>query len=176
MASVIALGVALTGLGATVLWCDRLEAQYIHALAPEFTAEKLQGVALQNQAFAQRDLLVLYGSSELVKEMPNNASQFFQDYPSGFRVFPVGKPGTTSLGILQKVAAVGPGIEGHKVAFSISPGWFFTEIFDPTFYEGNFSELQANELAFSRELSPELKRDVARRQDRQKHRRPGQNQ
>ncbi len=111
----------------------------------------------------QPDLLVLYGSSELVKEMPNNASQFFQDYPTGFRVFPVGKPGTTSLAVLQKIAAVGADIRGHKVAYSISPGWFFTEVFDPTYYEGNFSELQAYELAFNRHLSHDLKRDIARR-------------
>ena len=90
-------------------------------------------------AFAQPDLLVIYGSSELAKEMPNNASQFFADYPTGFRVFPVGKPGTASLDVLQKVAAVGEDIRGRKVAYSISPGWFFSEAVDPKYYEGNFS-------------------------------------
>jgi D-alanine transfer protein len=147
----------------SMVWCERLEKRYIHALAPEFNAEKLQGVALQSHAFQEPELLVFYGSSELGKTMPNNANQFFEDYPTGFRVFPVGKPGTTSLAILQKVAGVGAGVRGKKLAFSISPGWFFTEIFDPSFYEGNFSEMQANELAFSAELSHALKRDVARR-------------
>jgi D-alanine transfer protein len=107
-------------------------------------------------------LLVLYGSSELAKEMPNNATQFFQDYQTGFRVFPVGQPGTTSLAVLQKVAAVGRDISGRKVAFSISPGWFFGA-FDPKWYEGNFSHLQAYELAFSDDLSSDLKHDIARR-------------
>ncbi len=159
----LAVAIAAVALIATLVWCEQLERRYIHALAPEFTDEKLQGVALQRHAFAQPDLLVLYGSSELAKEMPNNPSQFFQDYPTGFRVFPVGKPGTSSLAILQKVAAVGADIRGHKVAYSMSPGWFFTEVFDPKYYEGNFSELQAYELAFNRHLSHELKRDVARR-------------
>jgi D-alanine transfer protein len=143
--------------------CREWEHRYIHALAPEFYDVKLQGVALQKEAFAQPDLLVLYGSSELVREMPNNATQFFQDYPTGFGIFPVGKPGATSLSILQKIASVGEDIRGRKVAFSMSPGWFFTKDFDPKYYEGNFSELQASELAFSTVLSPELKRDVARR-------------
>src|SRR5262249_19816912 len=78
-----------------------------------------------------------------------------------FRVFPVGQPGTTSLAVLQKVAAVGNDISGKKVAFSMSPGWFFTEAFDPKWYEGNFSHLQAYELAFSGDLSADLKRDIA---------------
>ena len=146
-----------------VIWCRQLEAQYIHALAPEFTDEKLQGAALQKVAFAQPDLLVMYGSSELAKEMPNNATQFFADYPTGFRVFPVGKPGTTSLAVLQKVAAVGEAIRGRKVAYSISPGFFFSEAVDPTYYEGNFSPLQALEVAFSHDLSQGLRRDIARR-------------
>ena len=165
--NLIAGGGALL-LGALLVWacwicCERLEKRYIHALAPEFNAEKLQGVVLQSHAFEEPELLVFYGSSELGKTMPNNANQFFEDYPTGFRVFPVGKPGTTSLAVLQKVAGVGAGVRGKKLAFSISPGWFFTEIFDPSFYEGNFSEMQAHELAFSSELSHALKRDVARR-------------
>ena len=162
-ASLIAVGIALVAVVAGVIWCRQLEVRYIHALAPEFTDEKLQGAALQKVAFLQPDLLVMYGSSELVKEMPNNASQFFADYPTGFRVFPVGKPGTTSLAVLQKVAAVGREICNRKVAYSISPGWFFMEVFEPKWYEGNFSPMQALELAFSTDLSWELRRDVARR-------------
>ena len=162
-ASLAALAIAAMAVAAGLLWCRGLEERYIHALAPEFTEEKLQGAALQKEAFSQPDLLVLYGSSELVKEMPNNATQFFADYPTGFRVFPVGKPGTASLSVLQKVAAVGADIRGCKVAYSISPGWFFSEVFDPSYYEGNFSQFQALELAFSADLSAGLKRDIARR-------------
>lgn len=162
-ATAIALAVAGLAIVAGVFYCDSVEKRYVHALAPDLSEAKLQGVVLQTQAFEQPDLLVLYGSSELAKEMPNNAVQFFQDYPTGFRVFPVGQPGTTSLAVLQKVASVGEGIRGRKVAFSISPGWFFTEAFDPKWYEGNFSHLQAYEMAFSSKLSRGLKRDIARR-------------
>ncbi|MEI9896519.1 MAG: D-alanyl-lipoteichoic acid biosynthesis protein DltD [Chthoniobacter sp.] len=157
------MAISLVALVAGVFYCDSIEQRYVHALAPDLSEVKLNGVVLQKKAFAQPDLLVLYGSSELAKEMPNNAAQFFQDYPTGFRVFPVGQPGTTSLAVLQKVAAVGKGIAGKKVAFSMSPGWFFTEAFDPKWYEGNFSHLQAFELAFSSDLSRGLKRDIARR-------------
>jgi D-alanine transfer protein len=163
IACAIALAVITVGVVFGVRFCDRTEQRYVHALAPDLSEVKLNGVVLQKKAFAQTDLLVLYGSSELAKSMPNNAAQFFQDYPTGFRVFPVGQPGTTCLAVLEKVAAVGGDIRGKKVAFSMSPGWFFTEVFDPKWYEGNFSHLQAYELAFSEKLSPRLKRDIARR-------------
>lgn len=162
-ASLIAVAIAIMAVVAGAFYCARVERRYVHALAADLSETKLQGVVLQKQAFAQKDLLVLYGSSELAKEMPNKATDFFQDYPTGFRVFPVGQPGTTSLAVLQKVAAVGDDMRGKKVAFSISPGWFFTESFDPKWYEGNFSQMQAYELAFSEDLSPGLKHDIATR-------------
>jgi D-alanine transfer protein len=161
----LAIAATITGilLALGLNFSNRLEDRYVNALAADLSEPKLQGVALQKHAFDQPDLLVLYGSSELAKEMPNNAAQFFEDYPTGFRVFRVGQPGAASLLILQKVAAVGDDIEGKKVAFSISPGWFFTEVFDPKYYEWNFSVLQAYEFAFNGKLSRELKRDIARR-------------
>jgi D-alanine transfer protein len=64
---------------------------------------------------------------------------------------------------MQKIAAVGRYLKGRKVAFSISPSYFLSETVNKDYYEGNFSALQALELAFSRHLSRELKRDAARR-------------
>lgn len=143
--------------------CERAEHRYIYAFAPELSDVKLQGVALQKTAFQQPDLLVLYGSSELVKEVPNRATDFFSQFPTGFRVFPVGKAGTISLANLLKLAAVGDTMRGKKVALSISPSFFFTEKVNEGFYEGNFSPLQAQELAFSGALSQHLKHDAALR-------------
>ena len=163
VAALAALLVAGGVLAAGLEWCQGVERGYVHELAADFSDSKLQGAALQKAAFAEDDLLILYGSSELTQNVPTSAEQFFRDYPTGFRVFPVGKHGTAALSMLQKVAAVGPGIAGRKVAHSISPGFFFEEIFDPGQYAGTFSAMQAYELAFSRHLSPELKRDVARR-------------
>ena len=159
-AALLALVLALAG---GWVWCEQLETRFVDALSRDLSEAKLQGVALQRAAFAQPDLLVLYGSSELMRDVPNTAAQFFEDYPTGFRVFPVGKMGTASLAMLQKVAAVGAGLNGHKVAFSISPSYFFEETIDPSYYVGNFSALQASQLAFSTDLSIRLKRDIARR-------------
>lgn len=135
-----------------------VQCKYIHTIAAELSDQKLQGAALQKCAFSQPDLLVLYGSSELVKNVPNKASEFFQEHPSGFQVFPVGKAGTTSLAILQKLVAVGGDLRGRKVAFSLSPSYFFSETLNPDYYRGNFSELQASLLVGSDAISPELKK------------------
>ncbi len=159
----IAALIASVAVGVLLAWFGRLEQRYVHVLAPELSDLKLQGVALQKAAFAQEDLLVLYGSSELVKEVPNRATDFFEEYPTGFRVFPVGKAGTVALNILQKLAAVGGEMRGRKVAFSLSPSFFFTDAINADYYEGNFSALHAQELAYSGLLSRELKRDAARR-------------
>ncbi len=160
-AAAIAMLLAAAGVAAGLSYCGKVEEQYIHALAPEFSEEKLQGAVLQREAFRQPNLLMMYGSSELAKEMPNNPVQFFKDYPTGFTVFPVGKPGATSLNILQKLAAVGSEARGRKLAYSISPGWFLSEETDVKYYEGNFSTMQAMALVFSGELSIGLKRDIA---------------
>jgi D-alanine transfer protein len=108
-------------------------------------------------------LLPFYGTSELVKPAGNKAADFFQTYPTGFNVFSVGKPGAASLILLEKLAAMGSALRGKKVAISISPTWFFHENVPVTYYNGNFSLLQAGEIIYSRHLSFDLKRDVARR-------------
>jgi D-alanine transfer protein len=162
-AALMALLIASAALVSGLTWCRGVEDNYVHELAPDLSDSKLQGVALQKTAFAHGDLLVLYGSSELAKEVPNRSTEFFEDYPTGFRVFPVGKAGTTALAIAQKVAAVGGDLSGRKVALSLSPSAFFTKHIDPGWYAGNFSALQATEFAFSDRLSFELKRDIARR-------------
>ena len=142
---------------------ERLVHRRIHALAPLSFSLKNQGVALQQTAFENPDLLPLYGSSELIKPIPDKAAAFFRRYPTEFEVFPVGKAGTTSLIIVQKLAGVGAGVRGRKVAISLSPGWFLTAQVPAHYYEGNFSKLQADEFAFCADLSWELKGDVARR-------------
>ncbi len=163
IAALLALLIAALPLAVGLWWAQRLERRHVHDLITDFSDPKLHGVALQKQAFEQDDLLVLYGSSELVQQVPNTAGEFFEEFPTGFRVFPVGKAGTTALAVLQKLAAVGEDLRGRKVAISLSPSSYFAEEVDPGYYAGNFSTLQATELALSGSLTRELRRDAARR-------------
>lgn len=140
-----------------------LEVRALHRVAPRTFELKNRGIVLQREAFRHDDLLPLYGSSELMKRVPDKAGDFFRNEPTGFEVFPVGKAGATSLVILQKLAAVGPELRGRKVAISLSPSWFVQTNVEPHHYAGNFSLEQASALAFSPTLDRGLKRDIARR-------------
>ncbi|HEV7405423.1 MAG TPA: D-alanyl-lipoteichoic acid biosynthesis protein DltD [Chthoniobacteraceae bacterium] len=124
---------------------------------------KNQGTSLQREAFERPDILPLYGSSELTKNIPVKSSLFFRGFPTGFAVFPVGKVGTTPLIILQKLAAVGAAAPGRPVAISVSPTWFFTDTPAEHPYRGNFSKQQALGALLNPRLGFSFKRDLARR-------------
>jgi D-alanine transfer protein len=129
---------------------------------------KNQGTALQQAALDTDFLLPVYGSSELnllsAYNRPFHPTRLFRDRPTGFTTFPIGRRETTCLIILQKLAAVGPALQGRKVAVSLSPYWFFDRLAArEDGYAGNFSELHAGELVFATRLSLQLRQDVARR-------------
>jgi D-alanine transfer protein len=153
-ASLLALGVG----GAMFL-----ERRYLRAVAPETSQLKNQGVVLQRAAFSAQDVLPLYGSSELLKHVPDKASEFYARHAADFVVSPAGRAGSTSLILLQKIAASAGEVRGHKVAIILSPSWFLVPEPHRRGYEGNFSLSQASSLVFSSSLSPALKRDVALR-------------
>ena len=71
------------------------------------------------------DVLPIYGSSELIHPIPDRSSAFFRTAPTGFQVSPVGKAGSTSMIILEKLGGLGTNLRGKRVAISLSPSWFF---------------------------------------------------
>jgi D-alanine transfer protein len=162
VAALTALGITALPLAIAVTLANTLEHRFVHRLAPVIFPQKNQGIALQKIAFDHADLLPFYGSSELLKPAPNKAPDFFRTYPTGFSIFSVGKAGAASLITSQRLAAVGSDLNGKKVAISVSPTWFFHES-PAAYYNGNFSLHQAGEMIYGRDLSFDLKRDVARR-------------
>ena len=163
-AALVAILLVAAALVVGDLAAHRIEGAYIHALAPSEFDQKQQGRALQAEAFREPDLLPLYGSSELIRESPYRATQFFREYPTGFTVFPVGGKGDTPLVYLQELAAVGADLRGQKLVISLLPSAIVFDTADRAdYYAGNFSRLHAGELAFSTDLSFDLKRGAARR-------------
>jgi len=164
-----ALGIAVAAAVWFCSYANDLESRFLDALAPQMFEQKLQGSALQTLAFGRDDLLPVYGSSELRiqrnYQQAFHASQLLLRYPSGFTIFPIGKAETTPLIFAQKLAAVGNAARAKKVVFSISPVWFYQrgQAVDQASYAGNFSRLQAGELAFSSDLSWDLKKALAER-------------
>ena len=125
--------------------------------------EKLIGVALPRQVFSDPALLPVYGSSELSQPQTNRADEFFGSHPTGFGAFLMGNPGETCLMIAIRLAAAGPDARGKKAVVFLSSGWFLAPELDHPGFGVNFSPLQAGILAFESRLSPDLKRDLARR-------------
>ncbi|MEA3207031.1 MAG: D-alanine transfer protein [Chthoniobacter sp.] len=162
-----ALGGAMAILGVLLvvgqISVGHLEQRSIHRVTPRVNLELTRRAALQAAALAQRDLLPVYGSSELAMPVPNRPTLFFRDYPSGFEVYPVGQAGTYPLIMLQKLAAVAPQLRGRKVVISLSSGWFRHKQMGTEAFGGNFSPLDSFAFIFGSGLSMKLKRDVARR-------------
>jgi D-alanine transfer protein len=160
-------------------WADALERASFPAIVSGFTTPqterepassrakslehlKNQGRVLQQLAFRRADQLPLYGSSELMKHIPNKAAYFFHGSPTGFSVFPVGKAGSASFIILQRLAALGKVTRDRPVAISVSPSWF--TVSDPEgHYAGNVSPQQELAALLNQELSYSFRCDLARR-------------
>ena len=140
-----------------------LEERTIHSTAPRDFFIKNQGLAFERAAARAPDILLLYGSSELIDPIPNRASDFFSREPTGFEVCPVGKAGTTSLIVLQKLGALGSALHGRKVAISLSPSSFVTLGIRPDFYAGNFSLPVTSGTLFGNALDSNLKAEIAKR-------------
>src|SRR6476469_4375518 len=141
----------------------QLERKTVHRVAPRDFFIKNQGLAFERAAARRPDILLLYGSSELTDPVPNRASDFFSGAPTGFQVCPLGKAGTTSLIILQKLGALGSELRGRKVAISLSASSFLTPALRPEFYAGNFSLPAASGILFGNALDSSLKTEIAKR-------------
>jgi D-alanine transfer protein len=160
----VAIGLGGVILAAGLMSAIRLERRALPWTAPQVFQLKNQGLAFQRAAARESDVLPLYGSSELVMgPIAQRGGHFFQNAPTGFELSPVGKPGATTMTILQKIAALGSDLRGKKVAISLSPAWFLMPGERMDWYEGNFSPLIANELVFGTALDFELKGEIASR-------------
>src|ERR1700756_3738417 len=163
MSALIACAIVIAIFCGGRLLAIQLERKTVHSIAPKDFFIKNQGLAFERAAARRPDILLLYGSSELIDPIPNRPSDFFSSAPTGFQVCPVGKAGTTSLIILQKLGALGSELRGRKVAISLSASSFLTPAVKPEFYAGNFSLPAANGLLFGDSIDLNLKAAIAKR-------------
>jgi D-alanine transfer protein len=147
-----------------LVYARQQEARYIHVMATQVIDQMTIGEAWQRAAFQQPDLLVIYGSSELLKETgPYQALKFFHTYPTGFDTVEIARGGINSLNLAQDLAAVGPDLRGKKVVISFTPTMFITTMTGEGSYDGNFSQIHADEFIFNTQLNWELKQTAAKR-------------
>jgi D-alanine transfer protein len=163
-AALIALGLAVAVLFAGARVVVHLERGSIRSTAPEVFLLKNQGLAFQRAAARAKNVLPIYGSSELLRPSTSErGDNFFRTAPTGFQLSPVGGGGANTLVMLQKVGALGSDLRGKKVAISLSPSWFLTAGVNWEAYKGKFSPMAAIEMVFGTALDLELKRDIASR-------------
>ncbi|MFZ1043624.1 MAG: D-alanyl-lipoteichoic acid biosynthesis protein DltD, partial [Anaerolineales bacterium] len=118
-----------------ICYAHSVEQKYIHALANLRIPQSDLGCALQQIALEQPDLLMIYGSSEMLGgSSPYVAPLFFQNYPTGFNIYTVARHGDTSLDIAEDLAAIGPELRGKKIVFSFTPTMFNEEAVSPAAY------------------------------------------
>jgi len=157
--SVIILLAALIGFNS---YAQLLEKRYVNALAPLGLPESRNGIALQDAALQQPDLLPLYGSSELTLLRTSfEANNFYAGYPTGFTVFEVANLGASSITMAQSLAMLAPDLRGKKVVISLSPANFALNMSPAPFYKGNYSRLHAYGMIFSPYLSMRVKKAAA---------------
>lgn len=163
VSALIACTIVIAILCAGRMLAIQLERKTVHWIAPKDFFIKNQGLAFERAAARTPNILLLYGSSELIDPIPNRASDFFSSAPTGFQVCPVGKAGTTSLIILQKLGALGSELRGRKVAISLSASSFLTPAVRPEYYAGNFSLPAASGILFGNAIDFDLKAAIAKR-------------
>lgn len=153
------------GLAVATFYVRVLTRHAIHHFANAQSDSKILGVTIIREALRHPDVLVDFGSSEMIRGQgrPFYGPAFFAKAPSGFVLFPVADLGATPLAELLRVAAAGPVVRGKRLIVSFTPQVFIGkghDRFDEA-YRGNFSPLQATVLAFSNDLSPALAGDLA---------------
>ena len=162
-AAMIANDVLAGALTAMTVVARQEEERQVYWLAWIPFAQKSQGRALQMAALERPDLLLMYGSSELAPRF-FRGNGLLRRHRSGFLLFPIGRGTTRSLEIAQQVVSLGPALEDRPVVISISPQWFVDfETLSKERFAAGFSRLHALELAFSTQVSPRLKRQLAMR-------------
>jgi D-alanine transfer protein len=161
-AAVIVIGLTVATLFAGRAVAIQRERSAVTAFASDLFPLKIHGLALQRAACQAPDVLPVYGSSEMGGPPYWTAGDFFRNAPTGFQVSALGKPGATTLILLQKIGALDRELRGKKVAVSFSSNWFLGAP-NPYWYAGNFSRFAPSQLIFDSALDFHLKHDIAAR-------------
>ncbi|KGK87222.1 D-alanyl-lipoteichoic acid biosynthesis protein [Desulfosporosinus sp. HMP52] len=127
------------------------------------TPVSFQGMILQTKALELPDVLPVYGSSEFSAVSEFHPSILFEGKPTGFAPFLVGRGGTQDIIHALNLGALGDSLKDKKIAVILSAQWFTPEGISPTYFQQNFSPLQAYRMLFNSSLSAERKNQLAKR-------------
>lgn len=126
-------------------------------------ADTFQGRYLQSKMMKNSQYIPIYGSSELSGLNEFHPSNFFYVNHKGFTPYIVGRGGTQTLIHLLSLSQFDTELKGKKMIIILSPQWFAPDGLSQDYAKSNFSVLQAYNLVFNDNLSPEYKRKVINR-------------
>lgn len=161
MAMVLAAGSILLGTGAAITgtmppWRD--------SVGSVNHTEKITGRYLVQQSAAQKDTMLIFGSSELrTTEISTHPANFFAGKRAGFQVDLIGRGSCQSLIHALQIASSGDALRGKKVVFITSPQSYVPEGIAPDLFMANFSAQQVLELLADDTLSDGVKVYISRR-------------
>lgn len=156
-----ALLIVTLGLICLDRWANNIVTKQYYTLAPEFCNIKLHGISTLKQAFQDKNTLVFLGSSELVQDVPFKSFEIIKNNQT-FKLFPIGKAGTTSLAHTQKLGSVDGVLQNKKVVISLSPSFFLNQDVNREYLIGNSSVLQIKNLLLNN-LDVSIKKRFAER-------------
>lgn len=126
--------------------------------------EKITGRYLVQQSAAQKDTLLIFGSSELrTTEISTHPVNFFAGKRSGFQVDIIGRGSCQSIIHALEIAASGDSLRGKKVVLITSPQSYVPEGIAPDLFMANFSAQQYLALLEDGTLSDSVKRYLSGR-------------
>ncbi len=129
------------------------------ALVPTNFHEMALSGAMERACVRQKDVLPLFGTSQVDTGGACNPTVFFNAHSTGFQVCRIGWKSEPFIAIAEQVAALGDAAAGKRIVISVVPELFFWD----GEAEANFSKVQASQAVFSTHLSLEVKRRLARR-------------
>lgn len=130
---------------------------------PEVT-EKITGEYLVEQAAAEPDTLLIYGSSELkTTDICTHPANFFADKRCGFQVDLVGRGSCQSLVHALSIAASGESLRGQKVVLITAPQSYVEGGIAPDLFMANFSEQQVLSMLHDETIPTSIKQYLSQR-------------
>lgn len=141
----------------------KISQSYNSALGRTYGVDEMnKGLALIKHN-AQKDDLMIFGSSELDSAVPQNPSHMFPNTQLDADVDLIGRASVQSLLNTVKMGALSDSLRGKKVVLIVSLQWFMSEEIDRNGYQAHFSEVQFYQFMRNKTVDKELKQYVCRR-------------
>ena len=157
----LAISIAISGLAALEIYCSSIIQKRYFNEAWEFRDNKLHRISITQEAIKDPNTLLMFGSSELLADVPFKGVDFFSTKPFGFHLFPIGKAGTSCFSFVQKIGAQQIP-KNTPLVISLSPSFFLTKAIKKEYVIGNSSLMQMYQILLGT-YSLEFKRKFLKR-------------